>query len=226
MKNSRYLNTQENAFGLLALGKLAKKNAGSNTTATITADGKTYNFTGAALTLRKEVLGKNVEIKTQGGTLYYYYEMEGLNATGRYVEEDNFLTVRRSFYDRNGTKINGTTFEQGDLVVVRIDLSAKDAEVPNVVVTDMLPAGFEIENPRLGNVPGIEWIKDNANAEHTDFRDDRINIFTTATKTTKSYYYVVRCVSKGTFKMGPVSADAMYNGEYHSYNGAGEVVVQ
>ena len=22
------------------------------------------------------------------------------------------------------------------------------------------------------------------------------------------------------YKMGPVSADAMYNGEYHSYNGA------
>jgi uncharacterized protein YfaS (alpha-2-macroglobulin family) len=226
MKNSRYLNTQENAFGLLALGKLAKKNAGSNTTATITADGKTYNFTGATLTLRKEVLGKNVEIKTQGGTLYYYYEIEGLNDSGKYVEEDNFLTVRRSFYDRNGTKVNGTNFKQGELVVVRIDLSAKDTEVPNVVITDMLPAGFEIENPRLGNVPGIEWIKDCANAEHTDFRDDRINIFTTATKTTKSYYYVVRCVSKGTFKMGPVSADAMYNGEYHSYNGAGEVVVQ
>ena len=27
------------------------------------------------------------------------------------------------------------------------------------------------------------------------------------------------------YKMGPVSADAMYNGEYHSYNGAGMVRV-
>ena len=29
----------------------------------------------------------------------------------------------------------------------------------------------------------------------------------------------------GTYRMGPVSADAMYNGEYHSYNGAGTVKV-
>jgi len=39
------------------------------------------------------------------------------------------------------------------------------------------------------------------------------------------YYYAVRAVSPGIYKMGPVSADAMYNGEYHSYNGAGIVKV-
>ena len=39
------------------------------------------------------------------------------------------------------------------------------------------------------------------------------------------YYYAVRAVSPGIYKMGPVSADAMYNGEYHSYNGAGVVKV-
>jgi uncharacterized protein YfaS (alpha-2-macroglobulin family) len=32
-------------------------------------------------------------------------------------------------------------------------------------------------------------------------------------------------VSPGTYKMGPVSADAMYNGEYHSYHGAGVIKV-
>jgi uncharacterized protein YfaS (alpha-2-macroglobulin family) len=33
-------------------------------------------------------------------------------------------------------------------------------------------------------------------------------------------------VSKGTFKLGPVNADAMYNEGYHSYNGAGVVRVR
>jgi uncharacterized protein YfaS (alpha-2-macroglobulin family) len=37
---------------------------------------------------------------------------------------------------------------------------------------------------------------------------------------------LARAVSKGTFKLGPVSADAMYNAEYHSYNGAGVVRVR
>ena len=230
MKNASYLNTQENAFGLLALGKLAKQaNENGANAATILANGnKVASFNGTSLTLTKEVAGKEVKVEVQGGgTLYYYYEIEGLNASGTYKEEDNFLKIRRSFYDRNGAKINSNTFEQGDLVVIRLDLQAiNTSAVPNVVITDMLPAGFEIENPRLGNIPGINWIKDASAAEHFDFRDDRVNIFVGASVSVKSFYYVVRCVSSGNFRMGPVSADAMYNGEYHSYHGAGNVEVK
>jgi uncharacterized protein YfaS (alpha-2-macroglobulin family) len=54
-----------------------------------------------------------------------------------------------------------------------------------------------------------------------DVRDDRIHFFVDLTYyKPQTYYYAVRAVSPGNYKMGPVSADAMYNGEYHSYNGA------
>ena len=59
-----------------------------------------------------------------------------------------------------------------------------------------------------------------------DVRDDRITYFTALDSRWKRYHYVVRAVSKGKFKLGPVSGDAMYDGEYHSYNGAGEVVIK
>jgi len=39
------------------------------------------------------------------------------------------------------------------------------------------------------------------------------------------FYYAVRAVSPGIFRMGPASADAMYNAEYHSYNGGGVIKV-
>ena len=58
-----------------------------------------------------------------------------------------------------------------------------------------------------------------------DVRDDRINLFVDANSYKQTYYYAVRAVSPGVYKMGPVSADAMYNGEYHSYNGAGVIKV-
>jgi uncharacterized protein YfaS (alpha-2-macroglobulin family) len=230
MKAATYLNTQENAFGLLALGKLAKKANESSITANISVNGnKIATFDNKPLILTKEVAGKKVDITVAGqGKLYYYYEIEGLNASGTFKEEDNYLKVRRNFFDRNGKAINqSSTLKKGDMLVIRLDLQAINTQsVPNVVITDMLPAGFEIENPRLSNIPNVEWIKDGATAEHFDFRDDRVNIFVTATEKTKSFYYVVRCVSSGSFRMGPISADAMYNGEYHSYHGAGTVVVQ
>ncbi len=227
MKQAAYLNTQENAFGLLALGKLAKKAGESNATATVYADGKEVGkVSGKTLVLTNQVQGKQVKIEAQGGNLYYFWEMEGLNTTGEYREEDSFLKVRKEFYDRNGNRISGNIFKQNDLVVVKITLQSTGGEVPNVVITDMLPAGLEIDNPRLGGV-GVSWITNAAEAEHFDFRDDRINIFASASPTEiKSFYYICRAVSRGTFKMGPVSADAMYNGEYHSYNGAGVVTVE
>lgn len=230
MKNATYLNTQENAFGLLALGKLAKKANESSVTATISANGtKVASFDNKPLILTREVAGKKVDIAIAGqGKLYYYYELEGLNTSGKFKEEDSYLKVRRNFFDRQGKALGMTsTLKQGDMVVIRIDLQTINTKnIPNVVITDMLPAGFEIENPRLSNIPNVEWIKDGATAEHFDFRDDRVNIFVTATEKVKSFYYVVRCVSSGSFRMGPISADAMYNGEYHSYHGAGTVVVQ
>jgi hypothetical protein len=58
-----------------------------------------------------------------------------------------------------------------------------------------------------------------------DVRDDRIHFFVNLDASKQVYYYAVRAVSPGLYKMGPVSADAMYNGEYHSYNGAGTIRV-
>ncbi|MDB5274376.1 MAG: hypothetical protein JWO58_2743 [Chitinophagaceae bacterium] len=229
IKNKKYLNTQEMAFAFIALGKLAKKANESNVTATITADGKVVGqFSKNNLVLSNNVLGKNINIKTSGsGSLYYFWEGEGLSATGEVKEEDKYIKIRKMFFDRNGNVISSNQFKQNDLVIVRLTLNTEDqSTVNNVVITDILPAGFEIENPRLSEQSEIPWIKDNTIPEYFDIRDDRINLFTAATRETKNYYYVVRAVSKGQFKMGPASADAMYNGEYHSYSGARTIVVE
>ena len=71
----------------------------------------------------------------------------------------------------------------------------------------------------------MAWARDASTPDYSDIRDDRINMFATATGNARHYYYVVRAVSTGSFRMGPVQADAMYNGEYHSVNGAGTIRV-
>mgnify|MGYP003575498019 FL=1 len=97
--------------------------------------------------------------------------------------------------------------------------------VENIATADMLPAGFEIETPRTKEIPGMDWIKDASTPTALDVRDDRINLFVNSHGPKQVYYYAVRAVSPGIFKMGPVSAEAMYNGEYHSYHGAGTITV-
>lgn len=227
LKQERWLTTQEQSFAFLALGKLAKKANASNITASLIANGKVVgNFTA------KDLLVKNIanqsQIRTQGkGTLYYFAQAEGLSASGKYEETDNILKVRKQFYTRSGQPLGEAKFKQNQLIVVKITLSTSNGlNVDNVVVTDMLPAGLEIENPRLNADRDLVWIKDQSTPEHFDIRDDRINFFTNVSDKTQIFYYLVRAVSKGKFQMGPVSADAMYRGEYRSYSGGGIAVVE
>ncbi len=229
LKNRYYLSTQENAFGFLAMGKLAKGANNSNITGSVKLNGKEIgSMTGRPLKLTaNQLTGSTVQVSANGsGRLYYYWTAEGIgNGTG-VKEEDNYLKVRKRFYDRNGRPVAGTSFKQNDMVIVAITLeNAYSTPIENIVITDLLPAGFEIENPRTKEIPGMDWIKDATTPQALDVRDDRINFFTSLGTAKQTFYYAVRAVSPGQYKMGPVSADAMYNGEYHSYSGAGVVKV-
>jgi uncharacterized protein YfaS (alpha-2-macroglobulin family) len=229
LKSRDWLSTQERSFSFLALGKLARAAVKSDVTADIKVNGKTVakvdggQWTGTQSALK----GTNIDIGTKGnGRLYYFWVAEGISTSGAYKEEDNYLRVRKRFYDRNGRPLTGNTFKQNDLVIVGITLERSySTDIENVVITDLLPAGFEIENPRTKEIPGMDWIKDASDVRSLDVRDDRIHFFVDADRTKKNFYYAVRAVSPGIYKMGPVSADAMYNGEYHSYHGAGVIKV-
>jgi uncharacterized protein YfaS (alpha-2-macroglobulin family) len=229
LKNEAYLNTQERAFSFLALGKIARTAAKSDATAEVKVNGKTVATVGANDWKGNKALLKanQVEVVMKGnGRMYYSWVAEGISVSGAYRQEDNYLRVRRSFFDRNGNPIRGNSFRQNDLVIVAITLeNAYSNRIENVVITDMLPAGFEIENPRTREIPGMDWIK-NANLPVSmDVRDDRIHLFTDAGNEKQTYYYAVRAVSTGVFMQGPVSADAMYDGAIHSYHGSGLIKV-
>ncbi len=228
LNKQKYLNTQERAFAFLALGKFMKRQNESNATADVLVNNISLaKFEGKELVVTKGISGKPVVIKTAGtGSLYYYLEEEGISAKGIYKEEDSYLRVRKSFFNRFGQAISTKEIKQGELIVVKIVLqNTAGSKIENVVVTDMLPAGFEIENPRIGEVSEMNWIKDETQPEYFDVRDDRINFYTGIEDKAKNFYYLVRAVSPGNYTMGPVSADAMYNGEYHSYNGAGVIKI-
>src|SRR5688572_30561209 len=225
LKARYWYSTQESSFAFLGLGKMARRAAAGNVTAEVKVNGKTVGTAnGKPLKLSKTQLGgTNIEIVTKGdGQLYYFWESEGISASGTVKEEDSYLRVRREFYDRYGRRIQGNTFSQNDLIIVKVTLErAYNGDIENIVITDLLPAGFEIENPRTKEIPGMDWIDNADTPTSLDVRDDRINLFVDLRKQWQTYYYAVRAVSPGIYKMGPISADAMYNGEYHSYHGSG-----
>jgi len=230
LMNNKYLNTQENCFGFVAIGKIAKNTASANAYGIVKVNNKVVGkIENNTLTLKTNKLnGDKVIIEASGsGNLYYFYSMEGIPVKGWFKEEDNYLKVRKRIYDRNGTIANLKNIKQTELLLIELSIQTlNNTYIENVVITDLLPACFEIENPRLTELPpGMSTPFSRSYPEYQDIRDDRINLFVTATPTVKYYYYLIRTVSPGTFLMGPVCADAMYKSEYHSYSGSGIVKV-
>lgn len=230
LQQRTWFSTQEAAFGLLALGKLARQQAGATVTGDIVVNGKKVTTVGdQAIRLdARQLGGSSLSIQTKGkGKLYYSWQAEGVSADGSFKEEDRYLRVRRRFYDRQGKLISGNQFKQNEIVIVEVSVEkAAAGDIKNVVATDMLPAGFEIENPRTKEIPGMDWIKNASEPLSLDVRDDRINIFLDLNRSKQVYYYAVRAVTPGRYTLGPVSAEAMYNGEYHSYNGGGSIIIE
>lgn len=231
---TRWQSTQDRVWAFLAMGKAAKKSANSSVTVQVMADGKVINtYTPSMGTLKvtsDAMNGKKVTLKSSGsGEVYYYWSTEGIKTTAhpKIKEEDQNLKVRRTYYDRNGAQILNNSFQQGDLIVCKVTLTGGMQSVQNVVISDLIPAGFEIENPRLSTSADLGWISNNMYPDYMDVRDDRILLFTSSSMNyEKNYHYMLRVVSSGTFQLPPIGAEAMYDASYHSYHGAGKVVVE
>jgi uncharacterized protein YfaS (alpha-2-macroglobulin family) len=85
--------------------------------------------------------------------------------------------------------------------------------IDNVVVQSLLPAGLEVENPRLATTERLDWMAEETLMEgHQDLRDDRILVFTNLDGNGwKTRYSVLRAVTPGRFALPPVQAEAMYH---------------
>ncbi len=223
--------TQDRSFTFLALGKAASINSNSNVNVNIISNGKTIKtFDGKDITVDIPNSNKaQVSLNASGsGEVYYFWNTSGIKLNQKVKEEDSNMRVRRAYYDyRTGNPILNGVFEQGQLIVCKISLTGMERSAENIVITDMIPAGFEIENPRLSASTKLNWQPKNPlYIQYMDIRDDRLLLFTTLySNQTKEFYYMLRVVSKGTFQLPVIGADAMYDPEYHSYNGAGVVKV-
>jgi len=232
MENGRWKTTQDNAMALLALGKYARyiESQDKEYSGNVSLGEKIItNFTDQEPALVKDVdlSGSDVTISVQGkGNVYYYWNVSGV-PLGKIKESDSGIKIRRSFLNRDGKPLDLNNIAQGEVVIVELSVDS-DLNYKNVVISDLLPACFEIENPRL-KTSDSSSVSNSKEFEpgHIDIRDDRFLMFTDMPMSNKfSYKYVVRAVTKGDFTLPPVSAECMYDPSIKSINGQGRIYVK
>lgn len=150
-----------------------------------------------------------------------YASMEVAGVPRRAPEPDaSLIEVTRKYFGTDGKPWTGGTLEEGDALIVQVNITAS-RPMPDALLTDLLPAGLEIENFNLGDgkqwagvvIDGIELSdrEDAAEVRHEEFRDDRyVAALKLDTGNTARLFYLVRAVTPGTYTVPPSLVEDMY----------------
>ncbi|ANL30661.1 alpha-2-macroglobulin domain-containing protein (plasmid) [Rhizobium phaseoli] len=142
---------------------------------------------------------------------------------------DGFL-IERSYYTLDGEEANVSEAQQNERYVVVIHVRETNDWQSRIVITDLLPAGFEIDNPNLvdsAQMTNFDWIGE-ISAAHTEFRYDRfVAAFNRAPGDEREFNvaYVVRAVTPGTYDHPAASVEDMYRPELSARTATGKMEV-
>lgn len=134
--------------------------------------------------------------------------------------DNSVIGIERSWFGTDGKPWTPRPLKEGEALIVRLSVTS-NANMPDALLTDLLPAGLEIENFNLGDakqwadvVVGEIKVSDRSSAadvKHEEFRDDRyVAALKLSRGSTAHVFYLVRAVTPGTYMVPPPLAEDMY----------------
>ncbi len=217
-----YLSTQEQA----AIARVARAfDAKSNAplAASITLGGKTESAPEQRLWSRQlsvAELNAGVTVQpTSAAAIFATLDVAGIPQKAPAADPSQ-IDVRRSYFTTDGKPWTGDQLKEGDTLIVELSIEAR-MDIPDALVTDLLPGGLEVENLNLGGaqqwagvvIDGIDLDQHASAAEvqHEEYRDDRYAAALKLSRGDKAHvFYLVRAVTPGSYVVPPPLVEDMY----------------
>lgn len=141
----------------------------------------------------------------------------------------NGYAITRTYYTMSGEEVALDEVAAGTRLVTVLEVTPFGYGEARLMVSDPLPAGFEIDNPNLmsaGSTSELSWLDALQDVQHSEFRQDR---FLTAVDWSSDQpfklAYVVRAVSPGTFHHAAASVEDMYRPDFRARSETGELTI-
>ncbi len=160
-----YTSTQENAWLVLAARAIAREaNAVS-----LDVDGSPVKAALFRSYKQSEVTpAKPVKITNTGDApVQAVVSVSGAPVTPEPAAENGFK-IERTYHTLDGKPADITKAKQNDRFAVVLKITEAKVEFGRIMIADYLPAGFEIDNPRLvssGDTGTLDWIEDGEDTE-------------------------------------------------------------
>ena len=203
------LTTQEKAFLLLAANALS----GGQSAVNIAVQGQAENKSVGVYRMT-DVTRPPVFTNRGQGQLYVTAISRGSPVSAPAPAFDGLL-ANKQLWSPGGSPIDGTSFRQGDRLIVALTVASTEMRRTPLVIADLLPAGFEIEavlRPEdAGNSGPYRFLGELVAPDIAEARDDRfVASFSLYDQRRMTVAYMVRVVTPGTFTMPGVVAEDMY----------------
>jgi alpha-2-macroglobulin len=223
---SPYTSTQENAWLVLASRALASE------TMALDVDGAPVKTALYRSYKAAEMSGKPVKITNTGDAPIQAVVSVGGSPVTPEPAATNGFKIERNYFTLDGKPADVSKVKQNDRFAVVLKITEAKPEFGHIMVSDYLPAGFEIDNPHLvssGDTGTLAWIEDGEEPRNTEFRDDRFTAAVDRAANDKSIFtvaYVVRAVSPGKYVLPQAYVEDMYNPSRYGRTGTGSVEVR
>jgi hypothetical protein len=139
--------------------------------------------------------------------------------------------IERSYYRLDGSKVDPAQVRQNDRLVTVLKVTEPEAKYARVLVVDRLPAGFEIDNPKLvdsGSVAALSWLKTEVEPANVEYRDDRFVAAFDRAEGQSAFFtvaYIVRAVAPGRYVHPAAHVEDMYRPDRFGRTAFGSVEV-
>ncbi|VFR43763.1 Alpha-2-macroglobulin [plant metagenome] len=220
-----YLSTQEQVSLLLA-ARAAGGGAGKPWSAELSVPGATPRTeTGTddrVLSVGAAVLESGLTLRNTGKeALFAEIDLQGYPMAPP-AERHDPISLRKTWYHTDGRVWDGNALRTGDVMVVRLQATARQ-RIADGLVVDRVPAGLEVENINLVQGPQMQdWTLggkrvqaalSDSRVKHTEYRDDRFVAAAELNSQALDIFYMVRVVSPGRYTVPAVEAEDMYRPE-------------
>ncbi|HST43755.1 MAG TPA: alpha-2-macroglobulin family protein, partial [Luteimonas sp.] len=167
-----------------------------------------------------DALVKGVRFQPRGEPPFYAsLEIAGVPRNAPEADAST-IKVERAWFGTDGKPWKPGPLKEGEALIVQVSITA-DQAMPDALLTDLLPAGLEIENFNLGDAKqwadvvvdgiGISERSSAADVKHEEFRDDRyVAALSLSSGSKAQVFYLVRAVTPGTYTVPPSLVEDMY----------------
>lgn len=233
INDQRWRSTQHN-IAILRLARALAGNAGKPLEgALVVGDIREAFNTGGMfsriLTVPDLRAGARLQLSS-GGPFYLSQDSVGAPTVAPPAESKG-LDIDRDYYDLQGKPWKAGTLAEGEMLLVRLTVRANENYV-DALVTDLLPAGLEIENLNLLDASQLESLqiegtslkdaREQTSLRFEEYRDDRYVAALANTYDVVRLFYLVRAVTPGSYANPSPLVEDMYRPEIR---GIGKLVL-